>query len=357
MKKRITELDALRGIAALMVVFFHFTMDHEQAALGFNLGATGVDLFFIISGFVILMTTERCKTWKDFVMSRFSRLYPAYWVAVTFTSLLVVVALLAGYQQKHDINFALRYVGNMTMFQYYMNIPNIDGPYWTLIIELVFYILMLVLMVTKNLVNIEKIGAILLLVVFVFSGLFNLGVNDAIMQKIADAVPLIKYFPLFFSGILIYKMKLGKVTAWRLFLLACSYGLQLSLFAKCYEIRGFMSFNGYALMLTIYYGLFLLFLADKLNFIVNKVTLKLGEISYSLYLIHQFISIKLVIPTALKFGFNFWGAASAALIVSVTLALCINHFVEKPSLIYFRNWYNNYKHKNSDAAQVKLSHV
>lgn len=53
---RYTELDALRGIAALMVVFFHFTMDRPQGQMGFKLGVTGVDLFFIISGFVIFMS-------------------------------------------------------------------------------------------------------------------------------------------------------------------------------------------------------------------------------------------------------------------------------------------------------------
>ena len=47
---RYKELDALRGIAALVVVLFHLTMEREQAKLGFELGVTGVDLFFIISG-------------------------------------------------------------------------------------------------------------------------------------------------------------------------------------------------------------------------------------------------------------------------------------------------------------------
>jgi len=182
-KKRISELDALRGIAALMVVFFHFTLDRPQAAYGFNLGATGVDLFFIISGFVILMSTERCKSWKDFVVSRVSRLYPAYWVAVSFTSIFIVVALLNGYHQKHDINFGVRFFGNLTMFQYYMNIPDIDGPYQTLIIELVFYVLILILMLTKGLKHIEKVGAALLAMVLVFSVLYNFTSNDAVPEN------------------------------------------------------------------------------------------------------------------------------------------------------------------------------
>ena len=50
---RYEELDALRGVASLMVVFFHFTWRRPEANLGFILGTTGVDLFFIISGFLI----------------------------------------------------------------------------------------------------------------------------------------------------------------------------------------------------------------------------------------------------------------------------------------------------------------
>ena len=87
--KRFHELDALRGIAALMVVFFHFTIGRAEAKLGFKLGTTGVDLFFIISGFVIFMSLSKVKSSLDFVINRVSRLYPTYWVSVTFTFILI----------------------------------------------------------------------------------------------------------------------------------------------------------------------------------------------------------------------------------------------------------------------------
>ena len=90
-KNRLLELDALRGIAALMVVLFHFTMDRPEMYYGFKYGVTGVDFFFIISGFVIFLTLSSTKNWKDFVVSRFSRLYPTYWTVVTFTALMTVV--------------------------------------------------------------------------------------------------------------------------------------------------------------------------------------------------------------------------------------------------------------------------
>src|SRR3954471_184909 len=84
---RIAELDALRGLAALGVALFHFSLLDPAAGPGFAIGASGVDLFFIISGFVILMTLERTRDWKDFLVGRFSRLYPAYWACVTLAAL------------------------------------------------------------------------------------------------------------------------------------------------------------------------------------------------------------------------------------------------------------------------------
>lgn len=87
--KRYEELDALRRIAALMVVFFHFTLGRPEAKLGFKLGTTGVDLFFIISGLVIFMSLTRVKTSLDFVINRVSRLYPTYWTCATFTFIVI----------------------------------------------------------------------------------------------------------------------------------------------------------------------------------------------------------------------------------------------------------------------------
>jgi peptidoglycan/LPS O-acetylase OafA/YrhL len=57
--KRYDELDVLRGFAALFVLFFHLTLFRNEAKYGFQLGITGVDLFFMISGFVIF--------WIEFV--------------------------------------------------------------------------------------------------------------------------------------------------------------------------------------------------------------------------------------------------------------------------------------------------
>jgi peptidoglycan/LPS O-acetylase OafA/YrhL len=83
---RLQGLDALRGIAAIAVVLTHYTfgfsifIQAHRPGLLFNVinGHFGVNLFFIISGFVIFMTLERSANLSDFSISRFARLWPAY---------------------------------------------------------------------------------------------------------------------------------------------------------------------------------------------------------------------------------------------------------------------------------------
>jgi len=82
---RIQELDSLRGIAAVAVVLYHFTYRFGELyefqtppPFQVTLGQYGVQLFFIISGFVIFMTLNRTRRPLDFVVSRFSRLHPTY---------------------------------------------------------------------------------------------------------------------------------------------------------------------------------------------------------------------------------------------------------------------------------------
>ena len=79
---RINELDALRGIAAFMVLLFHYTSRYgslysQEQLFSVPWGQYGVQLFFITSGFVIYLTLEKTRKPMDFIVSRFSRLYPA----------------------------------------------------------------------------------------------------------------------------------------------------------------------------------------------------------------------------------------------------------------------------------------
>lgn len=341
MKHRILELDALRGIAALSVVFFHFTLGHTQATYGFNIGCVGVDLFFIISGFVIFMTIEKCVTWKDFAISRFSRLYPAYWFCVSFTFCVLLLSNtelpFESYESTH--NFFIKYLANLTMFEYYLKIGYLDGSYWTLAVELIFYFFMSLVLIFNKKNKVELYGTLALLIVLLHRYFFDFIENHSLLHTIRHSIPLLSYFPLFFSGILIYKIKFEKSVYWRWLLLLCCYGIQLYLFQKCYENNLFVTFKEYVTVISFIYCIFFIFLAGKLGFIINKFTTWLGGISYSLYLIHQSIGVNVIIPQLTLRGIPFWVAAFTAIVVVLILATCIYNFIEKPSLQFIRKKY------------------
>lgn len=348
---RLLELDALRGVAALMVVLFHFTMDRAEMHLGFKYGVTGVDFFFIISGFVIFLTLSNTKNWKDFVVSRFSRLYPTYWTVVIFTALMTVVYRLLHHESLSGL-FA-QFLGNMTMVQWYFKIPNLDEPYWTLLIEMQFYVVMLLIFCLKWLPRVTALS--LAGLGFVLLNHFVLSEASPLIFKFSRGlVGLLNHFPLFFAGILFYKIKfrqgprLAKIP-----LLAACLLTQITLYNDGGTSYLYISQAEYGAMLAIYFAVFSLYAFDVRLFIVNRATVFLGTISYSLYLVHKFVCKSLIIPVLEEnTNLNFWVIVfGVCLPVVVALAAFITFFVEKPALKYIRERYKKSSRKKSVVEQ------
>lgn len=328
-KNRFLELDALRGIAALMVVFFHFTMGLDDYNTFFRLGTTGVDLFFIISGFVIFFSINKASKAKDFIINRISRLYPTYWACVTFTFIFIgTVALLnKTFGTEH---LFLKYIANLTMFQFYLDTPDLDGPYWTMIIEMLFYISILIFYRFKILHQIKIIGLITCILILISAHLFY--ETDAV-QFIFRWIPVFQFIPLFFAGILFYKVYTEKENKSinYLIILFCLIS-QISLFYISGRSMAFISWIQYSIMLIVYFIIFILFVNHKLKWIVNRYTVFFGKISFALYLVHQFISLNYIIPYfCVQLGINFWIVTVCInLPILIGLASFITYKIEIP---------------------------
>lgn len=319
-KERFKELDGLRGIAACLVMIFHFFEGHLPFV---GLGSTGVDLFFIISGFVIFLSINSVSKGREFVISRVSRLYPTYWFCVVITFILVSVYAFHDHQPIHTRTF----IFDLTMFQHYFFKPDLDPVYWTLIVEMTFYILILILFklnLLKHIVPIGTLLTIILLATYPFQ-------HNAVIVDSFFYFGLPTFFPLFFAGIVFYKIYDGvPKKIWYYLLLGLCYITQVSLYDLT-KIAFRISQVKYACMLTLFFGFFILFVSNKLNFVTSRPILFLGKISFALYLTHHEVIAYIVDPL---FGgilhCSFFVTATIAIACSIIAAALVNRYIEVP---------------------------
>ncbi len=142
---RMAWLDALRGFAALVVAYFHlksYALDRPAAVFAgwLDLGRYGVLLFFLVSGYVIMMSLERYGSLRRFWVGRIFRIYPAWLLAAAAMLTLAATGI-------RDVFPALRahpeaaVLSHLTMLQEFMGVPSLIYVFWTLSYEMVFYLL------------------------------------------------------------------------------------------------------------------------------------------------------------------------------------------------------------------------
>ncbi|KRA42322.1 acyltransferase [Pseudoxanthomonas sp. Root630] len=319
------ELDALRGIAAVAVLGYHFTTRYQEQIghvgglpANLRLGNYGVYLFFLISGFVIFMTLERTRAAADFVVSRFSRLFPGYWAAMLITSAVVYSVGLPSQQLPLD-----QWLLNFTMVQEILGVEHLDGSYWTLQIELFFYMQMLFWFMVGQLRRIHWIIGVWLLLATV-EGLcekqhwhFSYWVRELM---------ILRYIPFFALGILFYR--LHRYPAERRLNLAM---IGLALLAIAVGERPI--FFPVALACC---AVFALFVRGQLSFLDSRFFAFLGAISYALYLVHQAIGF-VVIHHLERHGIPAWLACGIAALASLVLATLLHNVVERPAMQWIRD--------------------
>lgn len=132
---RLIALDLVRFFAAFSVVIYHYTYSYESNSFTTlseftKFGHLDVPLFFIISGYVIALSVTSRSAF-EFAISRFVRLYPAFWVGIAFTVLVVSVRG----ENQYSIG---QIAASLTMLGKYLGYENIDYVYWIVQEELKF---------------------------------------------------------------------------------------------------------------------------------------------------------------------------------------------------------------------------
>ncbi len=149
-KSKLELIQGLRFLAAILVVFFHIHMHYRETEVSlmgdfFRLGSNGVDIFFVLSGFIIFYTLKgTSNTPLRFILKRSFRILPSYWLLL----LLPTIALqILGFSDKHP-----ELMETPSLIQAILLTPNHQqiGPSWTLSYELFFYLIVFISLIFRS---------------------------------------------------------------------------------------------------------------------------------------------------------------------------------------------------------------
>jgi peptidoglycan/LPS O-acetylase OafA/YrhL len=324
---RLLQVDGLRAIAALAVVAYHYTTRYQEvfpdaAALPAALrwGNRGVNLFFAISGFVIVMTLQRSRSASQFSASRFARLYPAYWGAIALTT----VAMLWLPLPNESLSVG-QVLANLTMLHRFFGVHDVDGAYWSLQIELIFYAWMLALWALGALRRIVP----LCLAWTAASLVARIAESHGSALPVAWSDALMLYwFPWFAIGILTFDGRAARAAdPTRL------AALVLAIFTAGYG-------EGLATALVAPATAALLHLAarQQLRPLQWPPLVFFGVISYPLYLLHQHIGWTIVQHLGDSTTAARTLGTTVAFLTSVVLAWGLHRWIEDPWRLRLRDW-------------------
>jgi peptidoglycan/LPS O-acetylase OafA/YrhL len=304
--QRNASLDTLRGLAILFVLFGHFTKYAPYVVAGLPLetwftdfGHGGVILFFMLSGYLI-WTKGQENPAPVFLLRRFAKIVPAYWANVLFVA---AMGLLVWFFPA----FALKdSVGNLLFLGGSMGISPLSGVYWTLIVEVKFYLLFALVFYTplKRLFWLVPLAAVTLNLILFFT-----------MQRTST---LLIYLPIFFIGAAIAAVERRKLTFLVVVALAAVSMAGLGLAAPH---RGWQAAVFLAADLALFWALYR-------NQIEQRHLAWLGVISYSVYLYHTTLGFPLLEAFGPSFG-ALWPVWMALVLVLVALVSWLSyHHIE-----------------------------
>jgi peptidoglycan/LPS O-acetylase OafA/YrhL len=328
--RRLTWVDALRGLAALLVLAQHAL---ERLQPGFRdwtgrhlqVGQLGVTVFFLVSGLVVPGSLERAGGLRSFWASRFFRLWPAYWVSLAGV---LLVHQLGRHPYPPDVRHSLTgtYLANLTMGQAYLHRPDLLGVYWTLAFELAFYAALTAVWL------LGLTGRSTALAVLACGGAVGL---SALGRLTDHHVPLgVANLATMFVGTVMWRWRSGEVstrTAWSVFALGAAAG-QLVL-ALQLAGRGVDSTTGdpagWAAFAAAWLLAYLLVAGGLLlpDLPWPRALVSVGLWSYALYLFHPLVfDILRDAPGPALVVAGQWCAGA------VLLAAVVHHVVERPAI-------------------------
>ena len=296
---RLDHVQALRGLAAMLVLFAHLALIEGRTATNpilpssLDWGMMGVDLFFVISGFIMVYVT---RDWQagggqnrmlgrvpEFLFARATRIYPLYWV--------VTAALFAVWLVRPDLVFSSS-PNNPTVINTLFLIPGWAYPLlevgWTLVYEMMFYVLFALLLFLPR--RFRPLGLLIWAAIALAGNLFSWQSQIPALSVTSTAIAFHLFNPLVFEFLAgaavgwLYLTRTGDKTVSLALILFGLIGMGMWIFSAVPFEDGWPR----VLRLTLPAGALVLGAAwlDHSKVKAPRFAVTLGDWSYSLYLTH-----------------------------------------------------------------------
>ncbi|MGB3740393.1 MAG: acyltransferase [Pontixanthobacter sp.] len=303
---RYDNIDCLRMVAIVMVVAFHYTArfpaDYyrtNEVPFVIPQGWLGVDLFFMVSAFCIYMSLDTSRGVVSFLAKRFARIQPAFVASVLLTLVIVAAIGLEGREVGPEVALY-----NIAWLNVILELPYVDGVYWSLVVEVKFYVVIGLLYFTFGKDRL-------------FAGWTSFCILGAVMLRIepeiANRLFIANYAPQFLIGLFAFEWPRARSRDRLIKGVLC-----LVLIAATPRLAPVL-WEAIALMMA--------------GFVVLQITsIKLptwvtyiGLVSYPLYLVHQNIGLIVIRELPIE---SFIIRAAIAFAVVLAIAACLSRTIE-----------------------------
>ncbi|WP_260636083.1 acyltransferase family protein [Streptomyces angustmyceticus] len=336
---RLRALDGLRLLAALMVAAYHFggrngeisqawggSPAHQfpTAAPLFAYGCLGVQIFFVISGFVICLSGWG-RTLRTFVASRVSRLYPAYWAAI-----LLVTAVFALPWVAYKALPPSEVLTNLTMLQQPLGVDRVLGVCWTLWAELRFYALFALCVVLPGATR----GRVVL---FCAGWTLAAALAQAAHQPFLDTVLMPEYAPFFIGGIglyLLHRYGARDPIGWAIVLVSWLIGQHYAVaglwHAPSADAFSYRSTAVIIAVVTLGFALVAAVALGRPRWANWRWLTVAGALTYPFYLVHEHLGWVVVRALHHDLGLPSYATLPLTVVLMLLLAWVLHRFVERP---------------------------
>lgn len=346
--KHIIGIDILRFMAAIIVMWYHYgfwlgldpnkvTKSVSQGLTGFpeiydysHFGWIGVQVFFVISGFVIAFSAQRASYFEFFV-SRVIRLGPCVWICASIT-LFFLFTVDGGFQLIQRYLRAIFFIPFGAM---------IDPSYWTLGMEMGFYFMIFILLFFNKFSWIRNFAVIVGCVSATFwfasymSAVWNVTYLSGILTKIGGkrmfALLLVHHGIFFSTGVLLWnQLKHGGYENAKWFAIFGAAGcLQIVATSRSLNVDSVMDYTAYLTCTIWIFSVVFIYYSARLNHHFHTLPQSIlraartaGLMTFPIYLLHQMAG-SIAMGWMVRFGMGRW----AALMITMIIVVCVSWLV------------------------------